>query len=315
MPDTSAMPTLRFGDSATAGRYPLPVEGAAAWRSAGRAWNLTLPLPELGTGTILVPSLTSNAGTEARHQWTLEAGDGTWPLQEVPGTKAPPPRPSDAGVSTHIDCYHLHRHLPSAELHLRLEAAQAPTRYLICVSARPVTMADPPLPPGRAALSRSPTPRSQMSAPEAIASRICSPTCVSMVLDLYHRHHDWLDLARECHDPVSDMYGVWPLATAAAARRGCLGAVEVFAGWDAPLAVLEQGVPLVASIRFSPGELPGSPLTDTGGHLVVVHAASPDSILVCDPAAVEGQVMRAYLADAFSRAWLRHRGAAYILPP
>ncbi len=111
------------------------------------------------------------------------------------------------------------------------------------------------------------------------------------------------------------MYGVWPLALAAAARRGCLGAVEVFDRWDEALAVLENGVPLVTSIRFSAGELPGAPLTETGGHLVVVHGVSGDTVRVCDPAAPHGDVLRDYPADAFSRAWLRHRGAAYILPP
>src|SRR5690606_29697808 len=104
-------------------------------------------------------------------------------------------------------------------------------------------------------------------------------------------------------------------ALAAAARHGSLGAVEAFDDWEAPLAVLAAGVPLVASIRFFPGELPGSPLTETGGHLVVVHGAGPAAVRVCDPAAAEHEVAREYPADAFSRAWLRHRGAAYILPP
>ena len=61
-------------------------------------------------------------------------------------------------------------------------------------------------------------------------------------------------------------------------------------------------------------ELPGAPLTDTGGHLVVVYGAGPAEVAVCDPAAAEGEVVRVYPAAAFSRAWLRQRGAAYILP-
>jgi hypothetical protein len=245
----------------------------------------------------------------------LTADGGRWSLQEVPGSTAAPAADGGGAVSSHIDCYHVHQRLTSPELHLTLNAQYQPAQYLICVSSRPLTIAEPPLPSRRAALARAPAPRSQMTAPETIAHRICSPTCVSMVLDLWNRPHDWLTLAEECHDPVSGLYGVWPLALAAAARRGSLGAVEAFSDWQQPLAVLELGIPLVTSIRFFSGELPGAPLAETGGHLVVVHAACAEKVLVCDPAAADGEVMREYPAAAFSRAWLRHRGAAYILPP
>ena len=321
----AAMLTLRHADSETAARYPLPVHGDARWQPGDGGWRLTLPLPELTPGTILVPSLTFltapaavadalSPDTVHRHQWTLADGDLRWSLQEVPARPGTTVSRTGGAVSSHIDCFHVHQRLASPELQLALQARDSPDRYLVCVSSRPLAMAEPPVPRRRAVLDRAPAPRSQMTAPEPIASRICSPTCVSMVLDLWNRPHDWLALADECHDPATGMYGVWPLALAAAARRGCLGAVEVFEGWEEPLAVLERGVPLVTSIRFSEGELPGAPLNETGGHLVVVHAAGPDQILCCDPAAPEGEVERAYPAAAFSGAWLRHRGAAYILP-
>ena len=316
--------TLRHADPDTARRYPLPVLGEAPWQSGNGAWHLEFTLPELSTGTILLPSLaftpaTATTGSPApeavqRHQWTLSADAGEWPLQQVPALPGVPHARTGTDVSSHIDCYHIHRTLANPVLHLKIEAPEAPDRYLVCISARTLVVADPPLPSRHVALARPPTPRSQMTAPQAIATRICSPTCVSMVLTLWNRPHDWLVLAEECHDPASGMYGVWPLAVAAAARRDCIGAVEVFEDWEAPLTVLAAGVPLVTSIRFFAGELPGAPLGETHGHLVVVHGAGPQSVLVCDPAAPEGEVSREYPADAFSRAWLRHRGAAYILP-
>jgi hypothetical protein len=323
----SAMPTLRLGDPETARRYPLAVAAEACWQPHEGGWRVVVRLPELSAGTILLPSLASSSAAASpsdaaadgvaafRHQWALRAGGATWLLQEVPAQAAAPAVPAGSPVSSRIDCFHVHQRLPSPELQLTLTASRAPAHYLICVSVRPVTIAEPPLPAGRAALARAPAPRSQMTAPESIASRICSPTCVSMVLDLWGHSHDWLALAQECHDPVSGLYGVWPLALAGAARRGCLGAVEAFSDWREPLRVLYRGVPLVTSIRFSRDELPGAPLEETGGHLVVVHAANPETILVCDPAAPEGEVLREYAAGPFSRAWLRHRGAAYILPP
>lgn len=325
-------PTLRFADPSTARAYPLPVGGEAAWQSRPGGWHLDLPLPELGAGTLIVPSLTSSflppsslatsSGAEgerppdeAAHQWILHAGGGSWALQAVPGgERTGAPRPGDP-VSTHIDCFHVHQRLSGARLHLTLEGTRPPQRYLVCVSTRALTMAEPGVPERAVALERRPPLRSQMEAPQAIARRICSPTCISMVLGHWGREHDWLTVVDECHDPVSGLYGVWPLALTAAARRGCPGAVEAFDGWEEPLRVLERGIPLVTSIRFSAGELPGAPLDETGGHLVVMHAAAPDKVEVCDPAAPDGEVAKSYPASAFSRAWLRHRGAAYILAP
>jgi hypothetical protein len=316
-----SVPPLRYADAATAERYPFPVAGPAPWRREDGVWRLSLALPELAAGTILVPSLALREPEDAaatgssRYRWTLAADGGAWSLQEVPSSTPAPQPPAGSPVTTHIDCYHLHRRLRAPRLELYLHAPVAPQRYLVAVSARALTLAAPPLPAGCAALACPPAPRSQLAAPVAMAQRICSPTCVSMVLDLWQRPHDWLALAGECHDPVTNLYGIWPLALQAAARRGCIGAVEVFADWQAPLAALAGGVPLVTSIRFSGGELPGAPLDATGGHLVVVHGAGPDRIRVCDPAAPEDAVDRSYPADAFSGAWLRHRGAAYILPP
>ncbi len=313
--------TLRYADSETAGRYPLPVAGPADWHETEGGWRLVVPLPALEPGIILVPSLAlgeapSPAGDEeSRYRWILRDGASEWPLPQVPSRPGAEPLPGGGAVSTHIDCFHVHRPVTSPALELSLLADTRPERYLVAVSRRALTLARPPAPQGAAGLPHLPAPRSQTTAPPEVAQRICSPTCVSMVLNLWQRPHDWLALVEECRDPASGLYGVWPLALRAAARRGSLGAVEVFDGWTEPLAVLQRGIPLITSIRFASGELPGAPLTDTGGHLVVVHAANPREIHVCDPAAPDGEVQRMYPAEAFSGAWLRHRGAAYILPP
>jgi len=311
----------RPADADTARRFPLPVDGPADWRMGGGRVQLSFDLGELGAGTLLVPSLAlAEAGPgnpPPPYHWTLACTAGHWALPRVPAT-APgePPQAQRPGatVSTHIDCFRIHRRLEAARLIVDIESAEPPQRYLVTASSRPFTVADPPLPNTRAALPRPPPERSQMAAPAAIAPRICSPTCVSMVLGLWRAEHDWLTLCEECFDPATNMYGVWPLALAAAARRGVLGSVEVFTDWQAPLEALRRGVPLVTSVRFGTGELPDAPLTETSGHLVVVHGAGPDGVDVCDPAAEDGTVARRYPADAFSRAWLRHRGAAYILP-
>ncbi|MEQ8861078.1 MAG: C39 family peptidase [Pseudomonadales bacterium] len=315
------MPTLRLADPDTAARYPLPVSGSNEWHSDADCWTTTHALPPLAAGTLLVPSLAPAPdadGAAPRHRWTLIADGGRFPLPPVPseppeGGKQAPGK-TNGPVSCHIDCFRVHRSLSGPALMLSVEGRRPPERYLLTISARPFTIATPPM-PTRQAATPPPPPRSQMNAPPEIAARICSPTCVSMVLAGWQRPHDWLSLTGECLDPGTGMYGVWPLALRAAARRGSIGAVEVFSGWEDALTVLERGIPLVTSIRFGEGELPGAPLGETGGHLVVVFAAGPDGVDVCDPAAADAEVRRRYPAAAFSGAWLRHRGAAYILPP
>lgn len=312
--------TIRLGDPESASRYPLAVSGSARWTVSRADSELVLPVPDLDAGTLLVPSLALprlHRRDPTPYRWILESAAGRWPLPRVPSSRTLAAAPGAAGpgpVSTHIDCFCLHEPLTGGRLRLEL-TGPPPPRYLLTVSARPMMAADPALPERHVALLEPPPVRSQVTAPDDIALRICSPTCVSMVLDLWQRPHDWLTLVAGCLDPATRTYGVWPLAVAAAAAHGVIGAVEVFADWDEPLRVLERGVPLVTSIRFQTGELPGAPLDATNGHLVVLHGAGPDQVEVCDPAAGPDGVRRRYDTAAFSRAWLRQRGAAYILPP
>ena len=155
-----------------------------------------------------------------------------------------------------------------------------------------------------------------MSQGGAAGPTICSPACLAMTLRGFDQRVELLDVAQDCYDPASKIYGVWPNAIRAAALRGSIGATEAFASWDAAEAVLDQGYPLVASIRFDAGKLPGAPLPRTAGHLVVIHGTSPECVVTNDPAAPNvASVPRTYPADAFTQAWLSHRGAAYILVP
>jgi hypothetical protein len=359
------METLRFADRTTAARYPLPVRGPARWvaSDAGTLW--TLHLPTISAGSILTPSFSQLPDTDQHYRWQLRCSGRTWTLQTVPSVRQQKPpqgvnpgathdtaenKSSDtAAVTTHIDCFHVHESLNDAALTLQLTVAAPFDRYLLSVSTRRLELDTVAAPPGFAGLPEAPPALTQMTADSAVAGRICSPTCVAMVMAHRQRARagnpmdtadvstsgtldsapapatppraeGWNHLRDEmvdaCLDPATGMYGVWPLALRAAALRGSLGAVEMFADWHAPLQVLAAGIPLITSIRFARGELAGAPLEQTGGHLVVLYAAGPDQVWVNDPAAADSAgVTRRYAAGEFSRAWLRHRGAAYILLP
>ncbi len=76
------------------------------------------------------------------------------------------------------------------------------------------------------------------------------------------------------------------------------------------------GIPLVASVRFRAGELTGSPISATNGHLLVItgFTASGD-VVVNDPAAPRnGTVVRTYRRGEFENAWVpKSGGLVYVV--
>ena len=331
----------RFGDAASGRAYPLDVASGLIWRQCAAGVYCEVPLPPCPAGHIIVPSL-SVPGKQYSYQVTLRADEASWPLQPVPSHRPPLPAREGGGrrdahatargaksksaestscrrtgafssVSTQIDCFHTEADVPASRLIFHLHQPSPPDLYLAVLSVRPLHMA--PTPPRRQAV-RTPTPPgiSQMEGPQGLRHRICSPTALTMMLKAEDAKIDWPDVVAQCFDDRTQAYGCWPLAIRSAAAHGRVGAVEALASWDPVLAVLRAGLPIVASIAFGPGELPGAPLARTGGHLVTCHGLDGDAVLVHDPAAESAAaVPRRYDLAAFSKAWLGHRGAAYIL--
>jgi len=155
---------------------------------------------------------------------------------------------------------------------------------------------------------------SQMEEDAAIRHRVCSPTCVAMVL-AYHGHHAAVaDLAREMLQPELDLYGVWPAAIRAASRRGVGGYLLRFPDWAAAAWCLERGMPVIASVRYGAGELTGAAIGQTSGHLLVLTGQAGDDVFVNDPAAPSAaEVSRRYRLDELRRVWLGGTGIGYVL--
>lgn len=303
----------RFADPDTGRRYPLPCRGPVTWRSAGDKHTAIIKLPPIANGAILVPSL-SMVSVPDRFQFVLHASQRSWALHEVPCRAGPEPS-AHPGVTTHVDCFHVHETLSGAELEVTVTAMAPPVRYLLTVTARPLELETPEA-PTRAAMCKAPPPVSQMNLGAELGPRVCSPTCITMLLAQHGYAADLKSVCESCFDAVTNLYGIWPLAIRCAAAHGVLGAVEVFDSWDDPLRLLEAGLAFAASVRFGKGELPGAPLPQTSGHLVVVNGADPHDVHANDPRAPDdASVPHRYPAAEFSRAWLKHRGAAYILLP
>ncbi len=328
--------SYRYGDPHTARAYPLPVTAwpfsayptppQLAWRKRFRHIRLEMALPACPAHHIIVPSLSLSKGV---YQVSLHSGAQSWFLQSVPATAASRwrlrqqraqgrerRRGSPSPVSTHIDCFHTEADLGPSRLCFSVLDAGAPRRYLATASIRPLHL-PPPEAPRQTVLARQPEPISQMTASADIRQRICSPTALAMLLatstDANQSRALWQGLVGHCFDPLTGAYGCWPLAIRAAASAGRIGAVEALASWEPALAVLGSGSPMVASIRFPAGALPGAPLSSTAGHLVTCYGIETDKALVMDPAAEPTSVPRRYDLAAFGRAWFGYRGAAYIL--
>jgi hypothetical protein len=316
------METLRFADPQTVSYYPLEIPAHTRWEPVDGGFQATVPLPDMPAGWIIAPSLSVLNDPGARFTFALKVGDHSYTLPSVPGgptpagTGSPAAATSRGDVRTVIDCFHTLRESRAMTLSATLSTSQPPQRYLMTVSARPLEIQPPPTESLPTVCAPPPPRRSQMLENPRIASRICSAVSTAMVLALHRSSIDYQQVIAACHDPATGMYGIWPLAVRAASRLGCIGAVELLSDWTPVIASLERGLPLVASIRYGSGELPGSPQPSTGGHLVVVHGIRAGEVLANDPAAPDhGSVLRTYPLDAFSRAWFRYRGAAYILAP
>jgi hypothetical protein len=313
----SALPpqTLRLAPDAIAARYPLGVSGAATWQRGANGYSTEFDMPPLTHGTIIVPSFSLIDPGDYGFRFELRAGPDLWPLAPVRAQAAiTGAAPANSVVSTHLDCWHTHADIANARLRLDVHCSTPPEQYLLTVSMRPRAIA------GRSGTVTTPPMQvpglSQMTATAAIRRRICSPACVTMLLGFYGIKETMADVAARCHDADSGIYGVWPLAVHTASRHGVLGALETFTDLDQAAPLLERGWPIVASIDFASGELDGSPLAQTRGHLLVVSALAEDRVFVNDPAAEDdASVARAYDRRQFAAAWLNHRGVGYVLLP
>ena len=156
---------------------------------------------------------------------------------------------------------------------------------------------------------RYPVPyRSQRDADRAISGRICGPTSLSMALAYNGVVLKTEEVAALAKDPAGDIaYGNWAYLAATAAELGLDADVRAFGSLDEVVRELAVGHLVILALQFKRGELPGAPISQTAGHLVLARGYDADgNIHVNDPAGhgpKDGQVRyaRASLATAWKR--------------
>jgi Peptidase_C39 like family len=150
--------------------------------------------------------------------------------------------------------------------------------------------------------------------PRAIWGMICSPTSTSMVLSFYGVDRTTVENAMAIYDPQYDMFGNWGRAVSRAGELGLEAELQRFRNWDQVHAMIAQGTPVVASIRFRKGEVKGFLYESTAGHLIVIRGFKPNGdVIVNDPARREKGNGVVYQASEMAKAWFDNGGVGYVI--
>lgn len=168
--------------------------------------------------------------------------------------------------------------------------------------------------------------RSQMVYPDG-GEVWCSPTSLTMLLAYWG---DTLADARLTqlvprtadltYDWIYDGNGNWPFNTAHAAAIGG-GVLHGFVTRLQSFAQVERliaaGIPVSISVSYGRGELRGSPIGSTAGHLIVVRGiAANGDIVANDPAfPTDRQVQVTYDRAQLDRAWSHSGRTTYVVHP
>lgn len=123
-------------------------------------------------------------------------------------------------------------------------------------------------------------------------------------------------MARAVYDETYEGTGNWSFNVAAAGALGFDALVTRLSSLRSASTLTDAGIPLVASVSFGPGELPGADY-DTAGHLLVIRGFdAAGDVLAADPANPGGVAgLRTYPRRAFDDAWSHSRRTVYLIVP
>lgn len=282
------------------------LESPFAFDDLVASWNARLP-----RDARLKLEARVRSGGEWSHWYTLALAEG----DDLSSAE----RQEDGFGWVDVDTLKLKRKADAFRYRFTISSPRRPallTLAAVTVSAA-ATEGPAPFVPGPWVRELKVPPRSQKDAPAEIKSDVCSPTSLGMVLEFWGHRRATGALAVEVRDRASLLYGNWPINAAAAARRGLLAWIARLDGLEALQREVAEGRPVITSVTYGPGELSGSPIKRTNGHILVVIGFTPEGdVITLDPAAPRESVRRIYRRAEFHRAWmLKKRGLAYLIGP
>ena len=303
---------IAFAPDAREWRYPLPFAGELEWQVNGMS-EAEIPLPDIPAGHMIVPSFASLE--RPGHRWWLDYGSGSCFTASFGREGIGPCSPADSDSGLHVtnDFFQTTREMSDGRLRLAFDGHRPPSDYLVAVSVRPVGIPVDVKPMPDAQLLDIPA-KGQMAATRFEFSRHTGDTaCVSMAMDYMEVSHPFHELVMGAYHRGTNTYGVWPQNLWAASRWGVLGAIETTADQDVLDRAISGRHPFVASIAYPEGDLDGSALPTSPGHMVIVLGIQDGRVVVYDSAARDTiHVPRHYDIAEFMRAWLATRGVYYL---
>lgn len=148
----------------------------------------------------------------------------------------------------------------------------------------------------------------------------CSPTTVSMALAYWGVNVPVPYAAEATYDYAYKGNGNWPFNTAWAAAENAQ--LEAFVTRFSSMAQVEEwisaGVPVIMSYAYRNGELPGTPLKSSNGHIQLIRGFDANgNVIVNDPAFPSDATVRVvYDRAILERLWLeRAGGTVYLIYP
>lgn len=310
------------GGSYLVGEAVSPVTAAAPFTQAIPSWNAETPdgswveaqisarISGRWTKWYTAGPWASGTGAVERHSVNLQAdADGTFAVDTLllTGKKAPP-----------ADAYRL-------KVRLFGTGGAAPILRFVAVAlsgAPPTRAALVPGDPARWGTLVDLPEYSQMVYPDG-GNVWCSPTSVSMVLAYWQGYTGPAEpRVRQTVTGVFDWrydgHGNWPFNTAWAAHEGMEARVARLASFRDVERWVAAGVPVVFSFAWKKGELTGSAIPSSDGHLaVIVGFDSSGNPIVNDPAAATNDdVRRTYDRAELEALWLQASGGTvYLIYP
>jgi hypothetical protein len=142
----------------------------------------------------------------------------------------------------------------------------------------------------------------------------CTPATIAMLLGTWGVRRDVPRVAAALYDDAYHGTGNWAFAVAYAGALGYIGTAAYLRNLAALETFVAHGIPVGASISWKADALPGAPLPQSDGHLVVVRGFTDvGDPIVNDPA--QPEIRHVYPRAAFASAWLDHGGVALIVAP
>ncbi len=146
----------------------------------------------------------------------------------------------------------------------------------------------------------------------------CSPTATAMVLAYWGHAVTVRDAAEATYDHTYAGTGNWAFNTAWATTYGLEAFVTRLGSLSQVEAWIAAGAPVIISLAFGAGQLPGAPIASSDGHLIVVRGFDGSGdVIVNDPAGrSDSDVRRVYDRRSLEALWLRSSGGtAYLIHP